>query len=255
MAQFSTRPQDSFGTLVRLTGLSLCLAWHLACGQSAETEPAVAEPTAPPPEVAEETHAPATTPQEVEAFFAEQDKTVLTFTGYSGSGYEDEATMLSAAGEVLDRFDPQTTLVNIGATIDGIGGVYALASERGFTTTGIVSTQAQEYDAEISPHADHVSFIEDATWGGLMEDTGQLSPTSRAMVDCGDVFVGIGGGAVSRDELTAALGQGKTVEFIPADMHHQKAIEKAARKGQPEPTDFRGAAHEVLAASANNGAS
>lgn len=217
------------------------LAAFSACGPATVTE--APEPTAAVG-AAEE---PTATVEEVVAFCDGTGKTVLTFTGYSGSGYEDEAAMLAAAGQVLDEHDPVTALVNIGATIDGIGAVYTLAAERGFTTSGIVSTQAREYDAEISPDVDHVFFIEDSTWGGLIEDTGELSPTSRAMVACGDVFVSIGGGTVSRDELTAARSQGKSVRFIAADMKHQKAIDKAAKKGLPEPTDFRGAVHEVFA--------
>ncbi|MEM7350408.1 MAG: hypothetical protein AAF657_06350 [Acidobacteriota bacterium] len=226
----------------------LSLAWILACGPGSETvPPAPASPPAEPaPEAGGDATAPTATVEEVKAFFADQGKTVLTFTGFSGSGYEDHEAMLAAAGEVLDRHDPQTTLVNIGATIDGIGAVYELAKTRGFTTTGVVSTQAREYDATVSPHVDHVFFIEDATWGGLLEGTDQLSPTSQAMVECGDVFVSLGGGAVSRDELVAARALGKEVEYIAADMNHQKAIDKAARKDQPAPTDFQGPVHAVF---------
>jgi len=60
------------------------------------------------------------------------------------------------------------------------------------------------------------------------------------MVESSDVMVAIGGGDVTRDELTAAKELGKEVRFIPADMNHQKAIDTARRKGTPEPTDFRG---------------
>jgi shikimate kinase len=62
------------------------------------------------------------------------------------------------------------------------------------------------------------------------------------MVENSDVMIAIGGGEVARDELTAAKRSGKRVEFIPADMNHQVAREKAQKKGQPPPTDFRGAA-------------
>lgn len=183
---------------------------------------------------------------EVAKFFAGQNKTVVTFVGYSGAGYEDEASMLASAREVLSDHDPGATIVNIGATEDGIGAVYELAKSRGFETTGIVSTQAKEYGATISASVDHVFFVEDESWGGLIAGTDQLSPTSEAMVGFSDVVVAIGGGEVARDELLAAKARGKATRFFAADMNHAIAREKAHRKEQPEPTDFRGAAGAVF---------
>ena len=58
--------------------------------------------------------------------------------------------------------------------------------------------------------------------------------------------VGIGGGDVARDELLAAQRMGKRVSFVPADMNHRLALDKAASKGLSAPTDFRGAAHAAL---------
>ena len=48
--------------------------------------------------------------------FAARGKTVLTFLGYSGSGYEDEAVVIAHAVLILNEADPRTTLVNIGGT-------------------------------------------------------------------------------------------------------------------------------------------
>lgn len=181
----------------------------------------------------------------VNEFFARLDKTVVTFAGYSGSEYEDSTAMLGHAQSILDAYDPETTIVNSGATAAGIGAVYALAKRAGFITTGIVSSLAGETNAEISPHVDHVFRVEDSTWGGF-DESGRLSPTSRAMVLNTDVMVGIGGGAVARDEMIEARRMGKKTIFIPADHNHELAIEKATRKGHPEPTDFRGEAHAVF---------
>ena len=64
------------------------------------------------------------------------------------------------------------------------------------------------------------------------------------MVENSDVLIGIGGGEVARDELMAAKRIGKEVRFFPADMNHQKAREKAQKKGLPVPTSFAGAASE-----------
>jgi predicted Rossmann-fold nucleotide-binding protein len=177
-------------------------------------------------------------------FFAEQGRRVLSFLGYSDSGYEDPAALLAHAAHTLDAFEPHGTLVNIGATPGGIGAVYELARRRGFMTTGIVSTQAREAGMPLSPFVEHVFFIADASWGGLLEGSTQLSPTSQAIVDHSDVLVAIGGGPVARDELEAALRIGKTARFIAAEMNHQIALAAAARKGLPPPSGFRGAAAE-----------
>jgi hypothetical protein len=184
---------------------------------------------------------------EVRDYFKKQGKTVVTLLGYSGAGYEDEAELTKQAESIFSQYDLKNTVVNIGGTIDGIGRVYELAKRRNFSTTGIVSTQAREYNATLSPCADTVFFVEDAMWGGFVEGTQQLSPTSSAMVDVSDRLIAIGGGDVARDELIAAKRAGKAVTFIPADMNHRIAIEKAQKKGQPAPTDFRGAAHAVFA--------
>jgi hypothetical protein len=60
------------------------------------------------------------TSEEIKAFFKSAKKTVLTFVGYSGSGYEDQASMLQQAERILGEFDPKKTIVNIGATPEGI---------------------------------------------------------------------------------------------------------------------------------------
>lgn len=180
---------------------------------------------------------------EIRTFFQDTGKAVLAFVGYSGAGYKDQAAMLAGAERVLSEFDPGRTIVNIGATPDGIGAVYELAKRRGFVTTGIVSAQARKSNVALSPHVDYVFYVEDATWGGYLEGTERLSPTSEAMVENSSIVVGIGGGEVARDELLEARRSGREVRFLPADMNHEKAREAARRKGIPLPTDFRGAAH------------
>jgi len=193
------------------------------------------------------------TPAEVHAYFKSQHKTVLTLLGYSAADYEDKAALISQVTEILDRSDPRTTIVNIGATPDGIGVVYELAKKKGFATTGIVSTQARESKASLSPCVDVVFFVKDASWGGFLEGTERLSPTSTAMVEVSDRLVAIGGGDVTRDELTAAKRAGKDVRFIAADMNHAIARERALKRGQPVPTDFRGAAGAAFGSAQSRG--
>lgn len=188
--------------------------------------------------------------REILEFFQNQKeagKTVVTFVGYSGTGYEDPKHMKKCVRDVLRRFDPDATIINIGVTPDGIGVAYEIAKKKGFITTGIVSQQAMAYGEEaVSPYVDVGFYVRDKVWGGYLEDGRRLSPTSRVMVRVSDHMVAIGGGSVSRDELLEAK-RTIPVEFFAADMNHQKAKEKAKAKGQPKPTraSLRGAVHEI----------
>lgn len=187
------------------------------------------------------------TPRQVRAILKCKGMKVVTFLGYSGAEYEDPAAMLEYANDILDGLDPWGTVINAGATAQGIGAVYEIAKRRGFTTTGIVSTQAREQDVALSRFVDCSFYVIDTTWGGFLPGTTTLSPTSTAMVTSSDWLIAIGGGDVARDELRAATSFGKRVTFIPADMDHRIAQEKAASKNLVAPIDYRGAAHAVFA--------
>ena len=186
--------------------------------------------------------------KEISEFVRISGMTVLSFVGYSGAGYEDEAAMLAQADRVLARHDPARTMINIGATSQGIGAVYELARRRGYFTLGIVSSLARDAGASLSPCVDAVFFVRDTVWGGRLPGLPMLSPTSAAMVANSQVVVGIGGGEIARDELLAARAAARSVSFIPADMNHRIARDKARAQGRPEPVDFSGAAHAAVAA-------
>jgi len=175
-------------------------------------------------------------------FIAASGMNLLSFVGYSAAGYQDEPAMLAQADQVLARYDPARTMVNIGATAQGIGAVYELARRRGYFTLGIVSSLAREAGATLSPCVDLVLYVRDTQWGGRLPGSPALSPTSSAIVTHSVAIVGIGGGEIARDEMLAARAPHKPVSFIPADMSHRLAREKALAKGLPEPVDFRGAA-------------
>lgn len=185
-------------------------------------------------------------PEEAVSFIKGLGKTMLTFYGFSGLGYEDEQEMLRIARDVLSKYSPEKTLVNLGATRVGAGEIYPLAKSMGFITTGIVSTLALEYREDISEAVDHICFIEDDQWGGKLPNSDELSPTSRAMVECSDILVGIGGGAISLDEILTGHRQGKEILYFPADMNHERASRQAERRGLPPPTSFKGDAHDTL---------
>ena len=201
--------------------------------------PSIAAPCTPPSEVRE------ARPLAIRAYVKGTGKQVLTLAGYSGAEYEDAAAMRAAAAKALAGKDPEKWIVNIGATAAGIGAAYPVAKALGFTTMGIVSSLARDEGVPLSDCVDIVFYVPDSTWGGL-SPAGHLSPTSVAMVETGTEFLVIGGGEVTRDEMTAARRAGKPVKFVAADMNHEVARKRAARKGLPEPADFRGAAHSTL---------
>jgi len=192
----------------------------------------------------------ATSVEAIRGYFQKRNMTVVSFLGYSAADYEDKAALLKHAEGVLSGLDPARTIVNVGATIDGIGAVYALAKQKGFETVGIVSSQARVAKATLAPCAGTVFFVEDESWGGLLPGTTTLSPTSSTLVSVSDRIVAIGGGDIARDEFNAGRRLGKKTEFFPADMNHEIARARAARNKQPPPTDFRGALGAALAGSA-----
>ena len=185
------------------------------------------------------------TPEEAVSFMRKQRKIILTFFGYSVS-YHDKEEMLKIVSGVLAQYSPEKTLVNIGATTGGLGAAYPLIKSSGFVTTGIVSTEALDYPDSISEAVDHVCFIKDKQWGGKLPGSEQLSPTSKAMVECSDILVAIGGNDVSRDELLEGRKQGKPIQYFPAEMDHDAAIRRAKHLGLPPPESFMGSVHEMF---------
>ena len=80
-------------------------------------------------------------------------------------------------------------------------------------------------------------------WEATAEDAGG---SGASEVRETDVCI-IGGGISGLTTAYLLSRAGKRVTFIPADMNHQTAREKARKRGQAEPTDFRGSAHLALA--------
>ena len=184
-------------------------------------------------------------PDEAVSFFKRKGKIVITFFGYSVD-YQDKENMLGIVREVLSQYAPEKTLVNIGATIGGVGAAYPLIKSLEFVTTGIVSTEALAYPEDISNAVEHVCFIKDQQWGGKLPNSNELSPTSKAMVDCSDILVAIGGNDITRDELLAGKEHGKPIQFFPAEINHEWLIRRARSSGLPLPESFSGSVHDVF---------
>jgi len=182
--------------------------------------------------------------------FSKSGKKVVTLVGFSGAGYEDPKTLMTEARKILSKFDSGKTIINIGATTDGIGEVYKLAKSMGFETRGIVSVKAKKYGG-LSPFLDKAFYVEDSTWGGFDKSTGRFSPTSEAMIGVSDEIYAFGGGEIGRDELIEARSRGIHTEYFDMELDHQKAIDKATKNGLDKPINFRGAA-SILSGSTPN---
>ncbi|WP_461535210.1 hypothetical protein [Spongorhabdus nitratireducens] len=187
-----------------------------------------------------------------------QGKKVLTLVGFSGAGYQDEARLAKEVRGMLANYPADKWIINIGGTPDGIGQMYPLAKSMGYTTTGIVSSQAvPTLNSKLPalptlppdlpgkfPSVDYVMIVVDDKWGGFVNETRRLSPTSKAMVAVSDAMFAYGGGGVGRDEMIAALLQTHKqieVRFFEFEMKHA-----------PDKKDVKGAlyhAWEALEAS------
>lgn len=135
------------------------------------------------------------------------------------------------------------TLLRVGGHA-GIAEVYSVARALGFTTTGIHPSVAMEFAEthRVSPDCDYPFFVEDATWGGLLSGTQELSPTLRVHLEVSDELVVIGGGKHAADELTAFTARGVKTRYFPAEMNHATTREWSERAGA-DIRDLRGAAH------------
>lgn len=151
----------------------------------------------------------------------------------------------------MSRRDAASLVVHAGTLLrdgglDGIAEVYAVARELGIETTGIHPSVAWRFahTHRVSPFCDHVFFVEDLTWGGLLPASGFPSPCLEMHLSVSDEMIMIGGGKHAADELRAFIASGKPVCFVPADMNHAVTRGWSTNAGITI-DDFRGAAHEA----------
>ncbi|MDB5037432.1 MAG: hypothetical protein JWQ35_960 [Bacteriovoracaceae bacterium] len=169
-------------------------------------------------------------------------KSVYTLFGFSVLDYEKKRQVMADIRRELEPLDRKTTVINIGATEDGIGAAYEVAKTMGFETIGIVSTQALAYSGKFSPYVDRIFIVNDKRWGGYVEGTKDLTPASRAFLETSDIISAHGGGENTAVILREAVRAGKKVFYSPAEMSHAVANKRAKEKGQPASTDYSGQA-------------
>ena len=185
----------------------------------------------------------------IRRFFAGLGKHVVYFAGYGELGYEEEGRVQSIAREVLGEWRASELVVHTGTLLregghNGIAEVYTVARELGIETTGIHPSVALKFanTHRVSPYCDHVFFVEDESWGGLLPDGENLSATLSLHLDVSDEMVIVGGGKHAAGELKAFNERAKRVRFYPADMNHRTTLEWSESAGA-EIKDMRGAAH------------
>jgi hypothetical protein len=183
-------------------------------------------------------------PQEAIDVIRGAGRRIVTFSGFSGAGYEDPDTLKELMVSIVDKLD-RSVIICSGATAEGIGAIYPIARARDFDTIGIVSSQAEKQKARLADDLDTIYMIEDESWGGCRDD-GALSPTSAVTLGASDEIVAIGGDNIARDEIDAALKAGMPVRYFAADMNHMTAIEKAKKLGKPPPINFGGSVDELF---------
>ncbi len=160
-------------------------------------------------------------PYDVERYVSSVGKRVLTICGNSGTSYEKYFLMLEKVKSILRRYSRYEYIINIGATSQGIGGVYKIAKEMGFETMGIVSSELFRYPpAMISYYCDSVFFIPEMidSWGGYVEGTNNLTPTSETIINVSSELICIGGGVVASAELEQAILRKIKTSYIRATM-------------------------------------
>jgi len=185
----------------------------------------------------------------IRSVFESLGKHIIYFAGYGELGYEEEGRVRSITREVLGAWRATEVVVHTETLLrtgghDGIAEVYALARELGIETTGIHPSVAMRFadTHRVSPYCDHVFFVEDETWGGLLPDGENPSSTLRLHLEVSDEIVLIGGGKHAAGELKAFKASGKRVRFYPADMNHRTTLMWSESAGA-EIHDMRGAAH------------
>jgi hypothetical protein len=199
-----------------------------------------------------ENHCMTITPvNDIFRFFELKKKHVLTFAGFGELGYQDISFVEGIIRKELCRWKPDEVLINSGTLLrvggqEGIAMVYRLAKELGIETCGIhPSVSFQWADTHpVSPFSDHVYFVEDATWGGYLDDQFAPSPTLKVLLAVTDELIVIGGGKHAADELAAFLQNGKCVKYFPAQMNHQVTKKWCVESGVDIP-DLNGATYNV----------
>lgn len=151
------------------------------------------------------------------------NKKVFTLFGYSARGYEDMEKLTEEIKKDLEKISPVEYIIAIGATEEGIGAMYKVAKDMGFTTIGIVSTQALSYSGRFSEFVDSIYIVNDDYWGGIIPGTTKLAETTKTFLGVCDIIAAYGGGTNTAITLKFAKEMGIKTQFKEFEMNHATA--------------------------------
>jgi hypothetical protein len=197
--------------------------------------------------------------EEIQRFFTDSGKRVISFAGFGELGYEDPSIVARVGAQVLGDLQPAKTIVNSGTLLrrggeDGIAAIYPIAKNLGMLTSGIHPSVALAFREThlVSAFSDHWFFVEDATWGGFLAGSREISPTLQVSLEVSDELIVIGGGKHAAEEIEAFGHRRKRVRYYAAEMNHRATRSWCQRSGTAI-EDYRGAAHAAwLALQARN---
>ncbi|HET7639858.1 MAG TPA: hypothetical protein VFK47_14115 [Ktedonobacteraceae bacterium] len=174
-------------------------------------------------------------------------KNVIALFGFSYLGYENPNEVMQQISHKLGTFDPETDIITIGATEEGIGAAYKVAKGLGFTTIGIVSASALTYSGRFSPMVDNIYIVNDQHWGGYVAGTDRLVGTTQAYLAVSREIHAFGGGENTAVTLAEAQKRGIVISYTQAEMNH--AIADAAlqtgKLDKARVNRYRGAAFDT----------
>lgn len=159
-----------------------------------------------------------------------EQKHVLVFSGFSGSGYKNETGVTDLMASIIkshaQEYGAHNAVVVAGATEAGIGAVYKIARDLQVETLGIVSKLSPPSDS--SEHCQTSVFVDDpeGNWKVLSSE-GKSYIVSVAQMGLSGKMIFIGGGEVAASELEEALEL-----KIPTQVHSH--YEPKTSNGRPD---------------------
>ncbi len=171
-------------------------------------------------------------------------KKVVTITGYSFEGYQDISAVLNSAVRILDKYNPETHIINLGHLTGDDLSIYSMAKSRGFTTIIILSSAAINSLSSME-EVDMAFVVKDKNLGGFIESTKKLSATSQAIVASSDIIYALGGGEIVYAELREALSLDKEIYFTSMEVNHNLAKQRAEEQGYTDLQNYKGKAEQL----------
>jgi hypothetical protein len=140
-----------------------------------------------------------------------QNKKVISFAGFSASGYKDLAALVRHLTSILSIYQQEADnyIVNAGCSRQGIGVVYTLSRMVGIETMGLCVKRVESSSyCEYLDHAVIFDEKDNRRYGG------PTTVCSQSLVNISDHCYFLGGGRSSMEELSMFRSSGKQYLFF-----------------------------------------